>query len=116
MFAGRAEYKIGPFRAGVQAKNVGKRLVTDVNDLQVKAYTIADVDLAYKLDDLGIKGASVQINATNIFNERYYASLKGTQTSSTPGAPGGPTSSTTGTTGNAFAAIGWPWARAMPGL
>lgn len=108
MFGTRAEYTMGPVRAGLQAKYVGERWVTDVNDLKVDAYTVADFDLAVKLDSFGFKGSFVQLNVTNLFNERYYASLKGTQTSSTPGAPGGPASSTTGTTGNAFAAIGAP--------
>jgi iron complex outermembrane receptor protein len=96
------------FQFGLQGKYVGKRWVTDVNDLRVDSYTVADLDITWRLDELGAKGSSIQINATNIFDERYYASLKGTQTSSTPGAPGGPNSSTTGTTGNAFAAIGAP--------
>jgi iron complex outermembrane receptor protein len=108
MFGARAQLDLGMFQFGLQGKYVGKRWVTDVNDLRVDSYTVADLDITWRLDELGAKGSSIQINATNIFDERYYASLKGTQTSSTPGAPGGPNSSTTGTTGNAFAAIGAP--------
>ena len=35
----------------------------------------------------GYEGAFIQVNADNIFDERYYANL-GTRASGTPGAPG----------------------------
>ena len=43
-FGGRAEYNIGPFSLGLQAKHVGSRFATDVNDVKVKGYTIVDLD------------------------------------------------------------------------
>ena len=43
-FGGRAQYEIGPFAFGVQAKHVGSRFATDVNDVKVKGYNIVDLD------------------------------------------------------------------------
>ena len=75
------------FSAGIQAKYVGKRWITDVNDLRDDSYTTADVDARFDFAPLGFAGTYLQFNVINITDEDYYGSL-GTTTSATPGAPG----------------------------
>jgi len=87
-FAGRLTYDIGPVALGVQAKYVGERWATDVNDLKVDAFTVVDIDVRYDLAALGWKNSYVQLNVTNLFDEQYYSVLSGTTTSATPGAAG----------------------------
>jgi iron complex outermembrane receptor protein len=75
-FGGRAEYDIGPFSVGVQAKHVGPRFATDVNDVKVKGYNVVDLDARFVLDDwLKTKGTYVQFNLQNVFDTFYFGNL-----------------------------------------
>ena len=75
-FGGRAEYNIGPFSLGLQAKHVGSRFATDVNDVKVKGYTIVDLDARFSLNDLlNLKHTFVQVNLQNAFNKFYFGNL-----------------------------------------
>ncbi len=67
----RGTYHTGPFSISVQAKYVGKRYVTDVNDASIKGYVAADFDASYKLDGIG-KDSKLQLNVSNLFGARYY--------------------------------------------
>jgi iron complex outermembrane receptor protein len=87
-FAGRLTYDFGKFQLGVQGKFVGDRYITDVNDVKVPHYTVWDTDLRYDLGGDGWKKSYIQLNVTNMFNEKYYGNLSGTTTSGTPGAAG----------------------------
>jgi iron complex outermembrane receptor protein len=75
-FGGRAEYSIGPLSVGLQAKHVGSRFATDVNDTKVKGYNILDLDARFDLDDVvGRKGTYVQVNLQNVFDKFYFGNL-----------------------------------------
>ncbi len=87
-FAGRLTYEVGAFSFGVQGKFVGDRYITDVNDVEVPHYTVWDADIRYDLGGDGWKKSYVQLNVTNLFDEKYYGNLTGTTTSGTPGAAG----------------------------
>ncbi|MBO9559554.1 MAG: TonB-dependent receptor [Caulobacter sp.] len=82
MFGGRINYEEGPFQIGIQGKYTGKRYATDLNDLAVDGYTVFDLDARYNLDNI-LKGAFVQLNVWNLFDEKYYGSL-GTQVTANP--------------------------------
>jgi iron complex outermembrane receptor protein len=61
---------------GLQAKYVGERFATDVNDEISEAYTVADLDVRYDLTDtFGIRGAYVQVNVSNLFDEDYLGNI-----------------------------------------
>jgi len=61
---------------GLQAKYVGERFATDVNDEISEAYTVADMDVRYDLTDtFGIRGAFVRLNVTNLFDEDYLGNI-----------------------------------------
>jgi iron complex outermembrane recepter protein len=70
-----AQYEMGPFNLGVQAKYVGERWLTDVNDLAVPSYTTVNADARFDLGYFGFEGSEFAINVINLFNERYYGSL-----------------------------------------
>lgn len=77
----RGEYEIAGFTFGLQAKYVGKRPATDVNDEFAEAYTVADLDVRYDLENLGLPKAWVQLNVTNLADEKYFGSISsGTNT------------------------------------
>ena len=95
MFGGRATYDWGPVAFGVQGKWVDKRFVTDVNDVSVDGYVTVDADVRIDLsaigafhDMTGLDKTYLQFNVSNIFDEKYYGNLNGTQTSGTPNTPG----------------------------
>ena len=88
MFAARVNYEFTSWlEAGLQAKYTGERWVTDVNDMKVDAFTTVDANVRIDLAQFGYEGTFIQINADNVFDERYYANL-GTRASATPGTPG----------------------------
>jgi iron complex outermembrane receptor protein len=79
-FGGRAQYDIGPVSFGVQAKHVGSRFATDVNDVRVKGYNIVDLDARLTLDKLGLgsvgmKDTYLQLNLQNLFDKFYFGNL-----------------------------------------
>lgn len=84
MFSLRASYKFNEvFQAGIQGKYTGARWVTDLNDLKVDDYTVVDLDMRFDFASLGFAGTYLQVNATNLFDEQYYAGL-GTRASANP--------------------------------
>lgn len=61
---------------GLQAKYVGERFATDVNDEISEAYTVADMDVRYDLTNtFGIRDAFVRLNVTNLFDEEYLGNI-----------------------------------------
>ena len=61
---------------GLQGKWVDDRFTTDVNDEVAPSYTVVDFDSRYDLTDtFGIRGAYVQFNVSNLFDEEYPASI-----------------------------------------
>jgi iron complex outermembrane recepter protein len=78
VFGYRAEVEFGPVSAGLQMKYVGDRFATDLNDIKSEAYSTADFDARFDLEDFGLKNSFFQINVTNIF-DRFYLGNLGTQ-------------------------------------
>jgi iron complex outermembrane recepter protein len=74
-FGGRANFEIGPFEFGLQAKRVGSRFATDVNDVKLKGYTIVDLDARYSLAHLGLEKTFLQLNVSNLGNEKYFGNI-----------------------------------------
>lgn len=74
--AGRVAYSIGAVRFGVDAKWVDERFATDVNDQVVSAYSVIGFDASIDMEKaVGLKGVTVQLNGTNIFDEDYLGSI-----------------------------------------
>jgi len=74
-FGGRVEYSLDPVTFGVQAKRVGSRWATDVNDVRVSGYTTVDLDARIGLDMVPGKKSYFQLNVINLFNEHYFGNL-----------------------------------------
>ncbi len=60
---------------GLQAKHVGDRYVSDVNDDEVSGYNVWDFDARYDLPWINDKGAYIQLNVTNLFDEDYLGNI-----------------------------------------
>ncbi|NUT00798.1 MAG: TonB-dependent receptor [Sphingomonas sp.] len=74
-FGGRAQYEIGPFQFGAQAKHVGSRFATDVNDVKVKGYDVVDLDARINADFIGLKKSYLQLNLQNLFDTFYLGNI-----------------------------------------
>ena len=76
-FSARADWDVTEnLSVGLQAKYVGERFATDVNDEITDAYTVADLDMRYDLTDtFGIRGAYVQVNVNNLLDEDYLGNI-----------------------------------------
>jgi iron complex outermembrane receptor protein len=62
-------------RAGLQAKQVGDRYSTDLNDEVAPRYTVVDVDLNWGFNVPGFDRAEVQLNCTNLLDEEYFGNI-----------------------------------------
>jgi iron complex outermembrane receptor protein len=74
-YGGRVEVDFKPVTVGIQAKHVGARWATDVNDVKVKGYTTVDMDARVGLDFIPGKKSYVQLNVINLLNEHYFGNL-----------------------------------------
>ncbi|RYF95289.1 MAG: TonB-dependent receptor [Caulobacteraceae bacterium] len=74
-FAARAQYAIAGFTFGVQAKWVSERFTNAINDERTPDYTVWDADIRYDLPWFNDKGAFLQLNVTNLFDEEYIADI-----------------------------------------
>ncbi|MFA4894351.1 TonB-dependent receptor [Brevundimonas sp.] len=76
-FSARADWDVTEnLSVGLQAKYVGERFATDINDEVSEAYTVADMDVRYDLTDtFGIRGAYVQVNLNNLLDEDYLGNI-----------------------------------------
>lgn len=77
-FGGRIELDLKPVTLGIQAKRVGKRFATDVNDVVVKGYTVVDLDGRVGLPFIPGNRTYLQVNVNNLLNERYFGNLSTT--------------------------------------
>jgi len=80
MIGARAQLTLGGFDLGFQVKRTGKRYLTDTNLPQylLPAYTVADLDVRYSLQNLtGLDKAYFQLNVNNLFDEVYIGSASG---------------------------------------
>jgi iron complex outermembrane receptor protein len=109
-FGGRTDIDITDnLQAGLQAKKVGKRFTSDVNDTWVDSYTVVDFDMRYEFKMPGGQDLQLQFNLNNVLDEEYYGgispSVSGLQGVPLLGRDGLPT----GVTGSApFLGIGSP--------
>ena len=103
-FGGRVQKDFGPISFGVQGKWVGARFSTDDNGRsgtipntgnlpidnrgQTDSYTVVDADVRVRLDDIlpPLKGSSLRVSVTNLFDKFYFGNIN--------------TANTLGTTGN----------------
>jgi iron complex outermembrane receptor protein len=74
-FGGRAQIEAGAVEFGVQAKHVGDRFATDVNDVRVKGYTLVDLDARLNLAGLGLEKTYFQVNVINLFDNFYFGNI-----------------------------------------
>ena len=74
-FGGRANLEVGAFEFGVQAKRVGSRFATDINDVKVKGYTLVDFDARVSMKPLGFEKSYFQLNVTNVFGVFYFGNI-----------------------------------------
>lgn len=78
-YGGRAELRLEPVTLGIQAKHVGSRYATDVNDVVVKGYTAVDFDARLDLDKfVPLKKTYLQLNVINLLNAHYFGNLSTT--------------------------------------
>ena len=116
-FALRTDYDITEdFHVGLQGKWVGKRFSTDLNDENVRPYTVVDLDASYKFKLSGDQSLQLQLNLTNLLDEDYFGTIS-SGIGSNPrcvnsvGAPTGPCVNTAGVAqvgGVGFFSIGAP--------
>ena len=76
-FSARGDWDVTEnLSVGLQAKYVGERFATDINDEVSDSYVVADLDVRYDLTDtFGIRGAYVQVNVNNLFAEDYLGNI-----------------------------------------
>ncbi len=76
-FSARGDWDVTEdLSVGLQAKYVGERFATDINDEVSDSYVVADLDVRYDLTDrFGIRGAYVQVNINNLFDEEYLGNI-----------------------------------------
>jgi iron complex outermembrane recepter protein len=76
-YSARADWDVTTdLSLGLQAKYVGDRFATDVNDEVSPAYTVVDFDARYDLTNtFGIRDAYVQVNVTNLLDEEYLGNI-----------------------------------------
>lgn len=75
-FAGRAEYTVGNWDLGIQARYVGERFTNLTNTQTAQDYTVVDADLRWNFGALiGNEGTSLQLNIVNLFDEEYMGNL-----------------------------------------
>lgn len=70
----RAEYEFGRFTLGAQAKYVGDRFSTLLNDEVSPGYTVVDLDGRWDLDFIN-DGMFLQVNVQNLFDEEYLGNI-----------------------------------------
>jgi iron complex outermembrane recepter protein len=62
-------------RFALQAKQVGDRFATDLNDEVAPGYTVLDLDASYSFKFPGIESAQIQFNVTNLLDEDYFGNI-----------------------------------------
>lgn len=76
-FSARGDWDVTKdLSVGLQAKYVGERFATDNNDEVSDSYIVADLNARYDLTErFGIRGAYVQVNINNLFDEEYLGNI-----------------------------------------
>jgi iron complex outermembrane recepter protein len=74
-YGGRVGVHFGPVSAALQGKYVGSRFATDLNDVKVPSYFLADLDARVSLEDYGLEKTYIQVNVSNLFNKKYIGNI-----------------------------------------
>lgn len=75
-FGGRIDWDVTEdLSVGLQAKYVGDRFATDVNDEIAPSYVVADLDVRYNLPNTIVRDAFIQLNVNNLFDEDYLGNI-----------------------------------------
>ena len=72
---GRVQFDLERVSLGVQGKYVGKRYLTDINDVIAPSYTTVDLDARFNIGKIGNGAAWLQLNVINLFDQKYFANL-----------------------------------------
>ena len=72
---GRAQISLPFLVAGISAKHVGDRYVTDENDAISAGYTLVDLDAQTTLRRIGLDKTYFQLNVINLLDKRYYSNV-----------------------------------------
>ncbi|MFX1680233.1 TonB-dependent receptor [Mitsuaria sp. CC2] len=80
ILAGSVQYTYGPFYARVKVKRTGKQQGTLMNDEEVPAYWVGDVDAGYNFGNVQdwLKNIQLRLNVSNIGNASYRNPSSGT--------------------------------------
>ncbi|MBQ1541444.1 TonB-dependent receptor [Caulobacter sp. CCUG 60055] len=70
-------YDNGSFFAQAGVNYMGKRYYTYLNDASVKAQTLVDLSLGYRIHGMSpwLDGLEAQLNVTNLFDKRYVSTI-----------------------------------------
>ncbi|KQW34710.1 TonB-dependent receptor [Rhizobacter sp. Root404] len=90
------QYANGPYLLNIGAKYTSGRFLTLTNDTAIPAYTLFDLNAAWKLPNPsgnGFKNPIIRLNVSNLFNKQYYMANAGSGSNVTivnGGATGAP--------------------------
>ena len=86
ILAGSVQYTYGPFYARVKIKRTGVQQATLMNDEEVPAYWVGDVDAGYNFGNVSdwVKNVQLRLNVSNIGNASYRNPSSGTVTNAQP--------------------------------
>ncbi len=70
-----AQVTYGPASVGAVYKHVNSRFATDANDIKVPGYNTLDLDARLDLKDFGLANTYLQLNLTNVFDEKYLGNI-----------------------------------------
>ncbi len=71
------------FRLGLEAKHIGDRFATDLNDAEAEKFTLWDFYARYRFDLAMLEGLELQFNVKNLLDEDYFGSI-GSQQNALP--------------------------------
>jgi iron complex outermembrane receptor protein len=90
------QYAEGPYLLNIGAKYTSGRFLTLTNDTAIAAYTLFDLNAAWKLPNpsgTGFKNPIIRLNVSNLFNKQYFMANAGSGSNITVvngGAAGAP--------------------------
>ena len=75
-FGVRGDFRVGEnLRFGIDAKRVGDRFATDLNDEIAPSYTVMNADLRYNFHVAALKSLSLKLNVINLLDEAYFGNI-----------------------------------------
>ncbi|MDY1549961.1 TonB-dependent receptor [Luteibacter sahnii] len=75
MFSTSVSYEMQGWRANIEGKYTGRRYITYTNDSSVPSYWVVNAGVSYDFGAMaGLDELSLGLNATNLFDKRYFGS------------------------------------------